>query len=171
MVPHHKRNRQGRPKAYQASAQDKGKQPLHLVRRPGLKKKTRTKTTRWWTTEDCPRTGSWSLRFRVSGRLGYCASGRLGYCVSGRLGYSVSGRLGYCDSGRLGYCVSGRLGYGVSGRLGYCVSGRLGYCVSGCLGYCDDSRGLGNCDFGNCFGQLKRWHNLNGSISTKSKTS
>ena len=38
-------------------------------------------------------------------------------------------------------------------------------------GYCDDSRSLGNCDFGNCLGQVKRWQNLNGSISAKSKYS
>ena len=50
-----------RRKACQFSTQDTGKQPLHLVDRPGHHqfepdwKKTRTKTTRWWTAEeDCP---------------------------------------------------------------------------------------------------------------------
>ena len=31
MVPHHKRNQQGRPKACQATAQDKSKQPLQSM--------------------------------------------------------------------------------------------------------------------------------------------
>ena len=56
-------------------------------------------------------------------------------------------------------------------EIGLLCLWEIGLCVSGRLGYCDDSGSLGNCDFGNCFGKVKKWQNLNGSISTKSKTS
>ena len=150
-------NGSGRRKACQASAQDKGKQPLHLVRRPGPLVGGRpgqlvggrpgqlvgppTRTTHWWTTRTRRRRLVGGQLRRLPKKNKCLDLGVSDYCVSGRLGYCVSGRLGYCVSGRLGYCVSGRLGYCVSGRLGYCDSGSLGYCDSGCLDYSDSGVG------------------------------
>ena len=87
-------NGSGRRKACQASAQDKVKQQLHLVRRPGQRTRGR--------------------RPLVGGRLKKIAQEEQ-VSISESFGYGVSWRFCHCVSWRLCHCLSGRLCHSVSG--------------------------------------------------------
>ena len=79
-------NGSGRRKACQASAQDKVKQQLHLVRRPGQ----RTRGRRPLVGGQLKKIAQ-EEQVSISASFGYGVSWRLCHCVCGRLCHSVSG--------------------------------------------------------------------------------
>ena len=109
-----------RHKARQASAQDKGKQPLHLVRRPGQRRRGRRRLVGGQLRTLPRKSKCLSLRAWASVYLGDCATVFLGDCAIVYLGDCATVCLGDCAIVTLGSssgCDFGRLGNWYSGSL------------------------------------------------------